>query len=200
MNLHLGRFNSGLGFFLKGVNDPNISADFNSIEHAESVSSMSESYFELIGGPASHCLFVCGGVRNLISQFLNSTTLPGPGRPVFCRFWLPLLVAASGCRFWLPLLVAASGCQPSELRVAGYGLRCAIHDSRFTVFYAFCRFYCRFWLPFGKAKSQCSTILRDQNKLIYEFKYFTARREAIEPRGIIFSCSSRGDRTKRNCS
>jgi hypothetical protein len=20
----------------------------------------------------------------------------------FCRFWLPLLVAASGCRFWLP--------------------------------------------------------------------------------------------------
>jgi hypothetical protein len=23
----------------------------------------------------------------------------------------------------------------------------------------------RFWLPFGKAKSHCSTILRDQNKL-----------------------------------
>ncbi len=46
MNIHLGRFNSGLGFFLKGVNDPNISADFNSIEYSESVSSMSESYFE----------------------------------------------------------------------------------------------------------------------------------------------------------
>jgi hypothetical protein len=29
----------------------------------------------------------------------------------YCRFWLPLLVAASGCRFWLPLLVAASGCR-----------------------------------------------------------------------------------------
>ena len=122
MNLHLGRFNSGLGFFLKGVNDPNISADFNSIEHAESVSSMSESYFELIGGPASHCLFVCGGVRNLISQFLNSTTLPGPGRPVFCRFWLPLLVAASGCRFWLPAF-GATGC----------GLRVTMRDSRFAI-------------------------------------------------------------------
>jgi hypothetical protein len=46
INLHLGRFNSGLGFLVKGVNNPNISADLNSIEHAESVSSMPERYFE----------------------------------------------------------------------------------------------------------------------------------------------------------
>jgi hypothetical protein len=40
MHLHLRRLNPGLGFLLKGVDDPNISANLNSVNNAESIPSM----------------------------------------------------------------------------------------------------------------------------------------------------------------
>jgi len=45
-DLHLRRLDSGLGFLLKGVDDPNISADLNSVDDPESVPSMPERDFE----------------------------------------------------------------------------------------------------------------------------------------------------------
>jgi len=46
INLHLRRLNSGLGFLLEGVNNPNISANLNSVDDAENISSMPKRNFE----------------------------------------------------------------------------------------------------------------------------------------------------------
>jgi hypothetical protein len=45
-----------------------------------------------------------------------------PADRIFCRQQKILPFAASGCRFWLPLLVAASGCRLADLnpRVVKY--------------------------------------------------------------------------------